>query len=208
MRKLKFVVAISAIALLAGLQKPAAQTVGFAEAIDRLAQRCGKDIDTYCKKVDLGGGQVQKCLDTNQGGVSASCKLAVNGLSLLLKRRAQARASIEQICAQDIQQLCSGIQKGDGNLIECFQKVKRNVSAPCRQAVIDAGYDVSLDPASTSPGAIKLNSDDLVGSLQGVESAASAVDMVQIRQLIARSQSQMPGSLRQTLSEQIGRAHV
>jgi len=36
--------------------------------------------------------------------------------------------------------LCSGVQSGDGNLLECFLKAERHANAQCRQAVTDAGY--------------------------------------------------------------------
>jgi hypothetical protein len=39
-----------------------AQTVGYAEAFDRFAIACGKDIDIFCKKTDLGGGESSNAL--------------------------------------------------------------------------------------------------------------------------------------------------
>src|SRR6187401_3140324 len=77
-----------------------AQTIGYAEAIDRLAKSCGQDIDKYCKKVALGGGRVQQCLDQNQADVSASCKSSVSALRTLLQVRATARSSVARIKAE------------------------------------------------------------------------------------------------------------
>jgi len=132
---------IVAVSLLIGAAPTSvAQTIGYAEAIDRLATRCGDDIEKYCKTVELGGGRVQRCLDQNQTRLSAQCKATNAEVRALLEKRAAARASVLQICDVDIRRLCPGVQPGDGNLLECFLKAERSASAQCRQAVTDAGY--------------------------------------------------------------------
>ncbi len=117
-----------------------AQTIGYAQAIDRLAVACGKDIDQYCKNVNLGGGRVQQCLNQNQAKVSGNCRATQAEVAALLQKRAAARAYVLQVCDTDIRRLCPGVQPGDGNLLECFLKAERSASAQCRQAVTDAGY--------------------------------------------------------------------
>ena len=140
-----------------------AQTAGFADAIDRLAVSCGKDIEKLCKKEPLGGGRIKQCLERNQAAVAPSCTAAIGQLTALLQKRAAARASIAQVCERDRLRLCNGIEAGDGNLLECFYKVKQNVSPACRQTVADAGYEVSLSSAG-SPGAINLSGTDLLAA--------------------------------------------
>ncbi len=130
------------IALLAivGAGPALAQTIGYAAAIDRLAVACGKDIELYCKKINLGGGRVQQCLNQNQAKVSATCRSTQAEVMALLQKRAAARAYVLKACDIDLRRLCPGIQPGDGNLLECFMKAERSASAQCRQAVTDAGY--------------------------------------------------------------------
>jgi hypothetical protein len=118
----------------------AAQTIGYAEAIDRLSVACGKDIDRHCKKVNLGGGRVQQCLTQNQAKVSVGCRAAVADVAILLQKRAAARSNVLKVCDVDMRRLCPGVQVGDGNLLECFFKAERSASPACRQAVTDAGY--------------------------------------------------------------------
>jgi hypothetical protein len=118
----------------------AAQTIGYSEAIDRLAVACGKDIQAYCKGVNLGGGRIQKCLNANQAKVSAQCKTGFAAAFALLERRATAQASVVGICDIDIRKFCGSIQPGDGQILDCILKAERNVSPACNQAVIDAGY--------------------------------------------------------------------
>jgi len=163
-----------------------AQTIGYADALDQLAMSCGSDIAKFCKTENLGGGRVRQCLLRNQASISARCNGSIAALTSLLEKRAAARAAVPRICDADIKRICAGVQPGDGNLMECFYKAKRNVSAACQQAVADAGYEVSLAPASGS-GKINLSAGDLVNSLQGVEAAAATVTAAQLRQLVSQS---------------------
>lgn len=162
-----------------------AQTIGYADAIDHLAVACRADINKYCKSEQLGGGRVRSCLQ-RQPGISAACNGAITALTTMLQKRAAARASVVQICDRDIKRLCGGIQPGDGNLLECFFKAKGSMSAPCRQAVANAGYEVGLAP-STSHAPIKLSPTELVNSLQGVESVAVKISAAQLHQLAMQS---------------------
>jgi OOP family OmpA-OmpF porin len=124
-----------------------AQTVGYAEAIGQFAAACSQDMDKFCKTTNLGGGRTQQCLDQNQAGVSANCKATMSALRANLQKRAAARAAVLRACDVDIRRYCAGIQQGDGNLMECFYKARRNMSAQCQQNVVDAGYDVSIGAA-------------------------------------------------------------
>ena len=118
-----------------------AATIGYAEAIDRLARNCSADINKFCKKLNLGGGRVQACLDQNAAGVSSQCKATTIEVRVLILKRAQARAAVLRVCDIDIRRLCPGVQPGDGNLMECFYKGKPSFSPQCRAAVSDAGYE-------------------------------------------------------------------
>ena len=182
-----FILAVAVVCVAHLSQPVSAQTVGYAEAIDQLATSCGPDIAKFCKNESLGGGRVRQCLLRNQGSVSARCIGSINALTGLLEKRAAARASVMRLCEVDIKRRCSGVEVGDGNLLECFYKTKENVSAPCRQAVADAGFEVGLASPSTTSAPIKLTSAELVNSLQGVEAPATKVSAAQLRQLAAQS---------------------
>ena len=54
-----------------------AQGVGYAEAMDRVATSCAKDIAKFCGKVSLGGGRIQKCLREHLDALSPPCKDAL-----------------------------------------------------------------------------------------------------------------------------------
>ena len=199
--------AIAAVALMSWIDRSNAQSIGYAQAIDRLAVSCGQDIAKFCKQSSLGGGRIQQCLDQNRAGVSASCKATMTDLSVMLQTRAQARATVKRICDVDIRRLCAGVQQVDGNLMECFYKAKRNTSPQCQKAVADAGYEVSLEP-SASTTQVALSSTDLINGLQGVEQAATDINAARLRQLVAqgiRDPSRANRLNREPLSDQLGK---
>lgn len=125
--------------LIIGGASAVAQTIGYAEAIDRLSTDCRKDIDRLCKRVNLGGGRMLQCL--NSAGASPGCRASITAVQVLLAKRIEARALIPRVCDADIRRVCAGVQAGDGNLMQCFYKAKSNISPQCRQAVVDAGYE-------------------------------------------------------------------
>jgi outer membrane protein OmpA-like peptidoglycan-associated protein len=175
------------LSFLAGAAATAsAQTIGYADALGQLGSNCGADIAKFCKNEPLGGGRVRQCLLQNQASISPRCNTAIAALSTLLTKRAAARAAVPSVCDVDIKRRCSGIQAGDGNLMECFYKTKQNISEPCRQAVADAGYEVELGSTPGS-GKINLSSGQLVSSLQNVESAPTTISAAQLRQLVSQS---------------------
>lgn len=179
-------VALSLSFLAVATGTASAQTIGYADALGQLGASCGVDIAKFCKTEPLGGGRVRQCLLRNRSSITAGCAGSIVALGNLLEKRAAARANVPRVCDADIKRICAGIQQGDGNLMECFYKAKRNISAACQQAVADAGYEVELGPASGS-GKINLSSGQLVSSLQGVESAAATVSAAQLRQLVSQS---------------------
>jgi outer membrane protein OmpA-like peptidoglycan-associated protein len=161
-----------------------AETIGYSEAIDLFARGCGADIAKFCKTANLGGGRIQQCLNSNQASVSAGCKATSRDLQALIIKREAARAAVLRVCDSDIKRMCAGIQAGDGNLMECFYKAKRNMSPQCRQVVEDAGYEVRLAP-SQSTSQVALDPNQLVSSLQSAEAAATALRAADLRQLVA-----------------------
>jgi hypothetical protein len=122
------------------LDSAQAQTVSYAEAADRLAAACGKDIDEYCKGVNLGSGRMKNCLSQNRDDLSADCKETYTQTFTLIEKRAQARAAVLKLCDVDVRKLCSGVAKGDGQVLECILTASAGVSRKCNQAITDAGF--------------------------------------------------------------------
>jgi OmpA-OmpF porin, OOP family len=138
-RAWRLVIPLAGLLMAAGAPA-SAQTIGFAQAIDRLAAGCGQDIDRFCSKVNLGGGRVEACLSQNEARVSARCRSTWAEVKVSLQRRTSARTSLVRACDADRRQLCAGVEPGDANLIDCLAMARRRVSQSCNQAITDAGY--------------------------------------------------------------------
>jgi outer membrane protein OmpA-like peptidoglycan-associated protein len=147
---------------------------------------CGKDIEKLCKKASLGGGRMTQCLEQQQSAVSANCKTSLVDMGALLINRAQARTAVLSVCAADISRFCDDVAPGDGNLMECFYKARRNMSAACQKTVADAGYDATIS-ATAATTQVALGSTDLIESLQAVEQAGPDLSAARLRQLAAQS---------------------
>ena len=107
-------------------------------------------------------------------------------MQTLLQTRAAARSAVLRVCDADIRRMCTGVQRGDGNLMECFYKAKRNMSPQCQQTVADAGYEVGLAPSS-SQAPIQLSSTNLIDSLQSIEATGPAINALRLRQLVTQA---------------------
>ena len=207
MRKRIACLAIMALLLPASATPSMAQSIGYAQAIDRLGAACGKDIDKLCKKANLGGGRVTQCLDQNRAVVSSGCKASITELTAMIATRVQARAAVLRVCDVDIRRFCAGVQPGDGNLMECFYKARQNMSPSCQTAVTNAGYDAPID-ASAATTQVALSSTDLINSLQGVEQAGPELSAARLRQMAVQSlndPSRTNRMNRAPLAEQLGK---
>ena len=172
---------VVAVLVCASPAPSSAQSIGYAQALDRLGSTCGKDIERFFKKVNLGGGRMTQCLGQNQA-VSATCRASITEMQVLIATRAQARAAVLRVCDVDIRRFCPGVQPGDGNLMECFSKAKQSMSPQCRKTVADAGYEATID-ASVSTTQVALSSTDLINSLQGVEQTGRTITAASLRQM-------------------------
>jgi len=183
--KLAFLALVAAL-LFARTEPSSAQTVGYAEALGKLAVSCGNDIKRFCSKDNLGGGQVADCLERNQSGVSLDCKATSNEVGVLLKKRAAARDSVGRVCELDRLKFCGGIQPGDAQILGCMYKSQRALSSACRQALADSGYEATLNPGPLN-SQVHLRSGDILSSLVSVEGTSVGLDVERMRQIAARA---------------------
>jgi OOP family OmpA-OmpF porin len=183
--KLAFL-ALAATLLFAGGQPSNATTIGYAEALGHLAVSCGKDINRYCRRANLGGGQVADCLERHRNRVSLDCKATSGEVAALLRKRNAARASVGRVCELDRLRFCGGIQPGDAQILGCMYKSRHALSQPCQQALADSGYEAPLD-AGPLGSQIHLNSRDILSSLVGLERTNIGMSVERLRALAARA---------------------
>lgn len=132
--------AIALMAVLAWSAPLAAQTMSYTEAIDAFAKSCGGDIERHCKTARLNNGELFTCLRSKESSLSAGCKATAAATVASLNQRAAAQEAALQLCAGDVKRLCREYDPGNGRYLRCLQKFEQQVSAPCNQAITDAGW--------------------------------------------------------------------
>jgi OOP family OmpA-OmpF porin len=183
--KLAFFALVAAFAI-AGVGPSRAATIGYAEALGNLAANCGHDINRFCRRATLGGGHVADCLARHSSRISPACKAAAAETAALLRKRSRARASVRKVCERDRLQFCGGIQPGDAQILGCMYKSRQALSRPCRQALIDSGYEAALDPGPLG-SQIHLTSGNIVSSLAGIEHTNIGISVAHLRELAERA---------------------
>jgi hypothetical protein len=139
--KLGKLILAAALAACGGIHAALADTIGYADAYDRIAVACGADVQKFCSGVQLGDNGVRDCLTKNQARVSGRCKAVVADTFALLQARAQAQASARRVCDPDVREFCSGVVPHDGHQLTCLLQSNRVTSAACRQVLTDAGWN-------------------------------------------------------------------
>ncbi len=131
-----------ALALVVGLgaADARAQTIGYAQAIDILADACGNDIARSCKSARLANDGITNCLRQHESSISGQCSTSLTRVRQSLAAREEAQNSAERICNRDIQRLCNLVQPGRGHILRCLLKAEPSVSAACNQAITNAGW--------------------------------------------------------------------
>jgi OOP family OmpA-OmpF porin len=186
MMRPKFIFALAALLAIASTTPSNAQTIGYAEALGRLAVSCGKDINRFCSKANLGGGHVADCLERHQSRVSLACKATSNEVAALLKKRAAARASVRHVCELDRLRFCGGIQPGNAQILSCMYQARNALRPACRQALIDSGYEANLDPGPLGVQ-IHLRSRDILSSLVATGNTYVGLDVARMRRIAAQA---------------------
>ncbi len=107
--------------------------------IETVANGCQTEIATYCKDVTPGEGRVLACLYAHQDKLSGKCEYALYDASARLERAVAALTYLANECAADLTKHCSGVQAGEGRLLECLKANEAKLSSRCKGAFQDVG---------------------------------------------------------------------
>lgn len=139
---MKFTMTGLAAALLIGLAGQAsAQTISYSEAGAMLAASCGKDIEKYCPKVNLGGGALQDCLAKQASKINPQCIADYKTIVASLDARVAAQAAVPKACQGDATEFCQGTAPGKAHYLNCLNAAKKVVSKRCTTAITNAGWN-------------------------------------------------------------------
>lgn len=139
---MRLMVTSLAAALLLGLAGQAsAQTISYSEAGALLAKSCGKDIEKYCPKVNLGGGALKDCLAAQEAKINPQCITDYKAVVASLDARVAAQAAVTKACRGDATQFCQGTAPGNAHYLDCLNAAKKVVSKRCTTAITNAGWN-------------------------------------------------------------------
>jgi Zn-finger nucleic acid-binding protein len=138
-KRLMLVAAATFAAFMTHAVASRADTISYADAVTALAKECGADIKKHCKGINLGGGEIESCLEENAAKVSPSCTSTLSGVVASIRERQEAQRAYSKVCQHDMSQFCNGVV-GDGNILACLIETSRVDGRKCDQAITDAGW--------------------------------------------------------------------
>lgn len=113
------------------------------EAADDLVQTvitgCQTELETYCKDVTPGESRVLACLYSRSDKLSGKCEYALYDAAVQLERAVAALSYLVNECADDLTELCAGVEAGEGRLLTCLDDNAKDVSERCKDAIVAVG---------------------------------------------------------------------
>lgn len=106
---------------------------------DTIADKCGKELSSFCKDVTPGDGRVLACLYAYNDKLSGSCEYGLVDAAAQLERAVAGLAYLSYECNQELAMFCKNVQLGKGRVIKCLDDNKKDLSARCSVAVKDVG---------------------------------------------------------------------
>jgi hypothetical protein len=108
---------------------------------DQVKQGCKAELESYCKDVTPGEGRLLACLYAFEDKLSSRCDYALYDAASRLEHAVAALSHGAAECKGDIEKHCSGVQPGEGRIIECLKKHENELTKRCTQAMKDIGLD-------------------------------------------------------------------
>ena len=131
---------LSLLALLVVLPALAsAQSVNFEQVTTLLSASCGKDIDDYCRGVNLDAARLKECFIRNADTISPQCKSDYPRAIGAIEQRVAARISLMKLCNWEMNHLCGEVRQDPAKALQCLITSKKN-TPNCNKAVDAAGY--------------------------------------------------------------------
>jgi hypothetical protein len=97
-----------------------------------IPQNCLVEIKQLCQGVQPGGGRMRKCIQDNEGKLSAACRQQVQ------ERRERAKGRMQEVkaaCEGDVKRFCPNLEAGGGRIRGCLKEHSQELSAACAQAI-------------------------------------------------------------------------
>jgi len=117
-----------------------AQSMNFEQATTLLSASCGKDLDEYCRGVNLDAARLKECLVRNADSISPQCKTDYPRAIGAIEQRVAARASLFKLCNWEMNHLCGDVRQDRAKGLQCLLGSTKKNTPNCNKAVDAAGY--------------------------------------------------------------------
>jgi hypothetical protein len=132
---------LSLLCLLVALPSSAsAESMNFEQATALLSASCGKDIDNYCRGVNLDTTGMKECLFRNADSISPQCKTDYPRAVGAIEQRVSARAGLMKLCNWEMNHLCGEVRQDPTKGLQCLLESTKKNTPNCNKAIDAAGY--------------------------------------------------------------------
>ncbi len=117
-----------------------AQSMNFEQATTALSASCGKDIDDYCRGVNLDPSRLKDCLGRNDDSISPQCKSDYPRAIGAIEQRVAARTTLMKLCNWEMNHLCGEVRQDPAKGLQCLLQSTKKNTPNCNKAIDAAGY--------------------------------------------------------------------
>jgi hypothetical protein len=136
-----FPIRLSLLVVLVALPSLAsAQSMNFEQATTALSASCGKDLDDYCRGVNLDTARLKECLSRNADSISPQCKNDYPRAIGAIEQRVAARVTLFKLCNWEMNHLCSEVRQDPAKRLQCLLDSTKKNTPNCNKAIDAAGY--------------------------------------------------------------------
>ncbi|MBT8075564.1 MAG: cysteine rich repeat-containing protein [Gammaproteobacteria bacterium] len=107
------------------------------DPVEAVMEGCGAEIENYCNQVTLGQGRLLACFYAHEDKLSNQCVHALYDAAVALEEAVDELVYIAASCEMDIDEFCSGIEAGDGAILNCLTAKRESISEQCSTALSD-----------------------------------------------------------------------
>ena len=117
-----------------------AESMNYEQATALLGASCGKDIDDYCRGVNLDTARLKECLIRNDDSISPQCKADYPRAVGAVEQRVTARVTLMKLCNWEMNHLCGEVRQDPAKGLQCLLDSTKKATPNCNKAIDAAGY--------------------------------------------------------------------
>jgi hypothetical protein len=117
-----------------------AESMNYEQATTLLSASCSKDINDYCRGVNLDAAGLKDCLNRNADSISPQCKTDFPRAIGSIEQRVTARVGLMKLCNWEMNHLCGEVRQDPARGLQCLLDSAKKNTPNCNKAIDAAGY--------------------------------------------------------------------